>query len=203
MLSSIHPLGERVRGHRFGVTAGWFLFGSLAGGAALGAVLGALGGVARSWAGWPGRVAVALVLGGALVALASDLRVLGPFRLPTSRRQVDEDWLDRYRGWVYGVGFGVQLGVGFATIITTGAVHLTFALAALSASGWAGALIGGVFGLVRGLGVLPAARVTSPDQLVTLHRRVAAGERVAHWLTVGTLASVALVAAGALVRVGA
>ena len=202
MLSSIHPLGERVRGHSFPVTAGWFLFGSLAGGAALGGLLGALGGLARSWAGWPGRVVVALVLGGALLALVSDLRILGRFRLPTSRRQVDEDWLDRYRGWVYGVGFGVQLGVGFATIITTGAVHLTFALAALSASGWAGASIGAVFGLVRGLGVLPRARITSPEQLVALHRRVAAGERPAHWFAVATLASVAVVAAGALLRVG-
>jgi hypothetical protein len=198
MLSSIHPLGERVRGNRFAVTAAWLIAGSVAGGGALGGAVGLVGALARTVAGWPGRVAAAVVLAAALAALASDLR-LSRFRLPTSRRQVDEDWLDRYRGWVYGVGYGAQLGVGFATIITTGAVHLTFVLALLSASGWSGALIGGTFGLVRGLAVLPAGRVQTPEALVALHRRVAARERVAHRAAVAVLAAVAAIGAAALV----
>ena len=47
-------------------------------------------------------------------------------------RQVNEVWLDRYRSWVYGAGFGWQIGVGLATYIVTAAVYLTIALAALT-----------------------------------------------------------------------
>ena len=35
------------------------------------------------------------------------------------RRQVNEDWMARYRGWAYGAGFGLQLGLGVVTIVTT------------------------------------------------------------------------------------
>src|SRR5437667_7157524 len=38
MLSSITPLSEKARGHRFRATAGWFVLGSVIGGAILGAV---------------------------------------------------------------------------------------------------------------------------------------------------------------------
>ena len=37
--------------------------------------------------------------------------------VPGPRRQVDERWLDRYRGWVYGVGYGSQLGLGIVTVV--------------------------------------------------------------------------------------
>lgn len=49
-----------------------------------------------------------------LAGLALDLG-LGALRLPGPARQVDEDWLARYRGWVYGAGFGTQLGLGVVT----------------------------------------------------------------------------------------
>ena len=48
-------------------------------------------------------------LGGAAVLLLAGLlldRRVGGLRLPTWHRQVDERWLARYRGWVYGLGFG-------------------------------------------------------------------------------------------------
>ena len=35
---------------------------------------------------------------------------VGGFRLPSHTRQVNEAWLDEYRGWVYGGGFGWQIG---------------------------------------------------------------------------------------------
>ena len=53
-------------------------------------------------------------------------------RLPGPRRQVDERWLHRYRGWVYGAGFGVQLGLGVATVVTTSAVYVMLAAAVLT-----------------------------------------------------------------------
>src|SRR3954462_14413626 len=41
MLSSITPMTERGRGHRFGVTAAWFVVGAIVGGASLGALAAA------------------------------------------------------------------------------------------------------------------------------------------------------------------
>ena len=203
MLASIHPLGERVRGNRFGITAAAFVAASTVAGALLGLALGALGGLGQWLAGdaWWAAAALAMVVTGAL-ALATDrgwwgLRPVGP------RRQVDEDWLEEYRGWVYGAGFGAQLGMGFSTIITTAAVHLTFLLALLAGSPLAGAVVGGAFGLVRGATLLGASRVRSPDQLRQLHRRMHELTPVAATLVLGAeavvvLGGVAVVAAGAL-----
>ena len=94
-----------------------------------------------------GFVLAALLL---LVGLALDLR-LGGLSLPSWRRQVDEAWIGRYRGWVVGVGFGAQLGFGVVTIITSSTTYAVVVLAVLSGTPWAGALIGGAFGLVRAL----------------------------------------------------
>ena len=69
----------------------------------------------------------------AIVAAAVDGGVFG-FRPPFFRRQVNEDWLPRYRGWLYGVGFGWQVGVGVATYIMTAAVFLTVAIGVLTGS---------------------------------------------------------------------
>jgi len=47
-------------------------------------------------------------------------------------RQVNDEWLARFRPWVYGAGFGWQIGVGFATYIMTGGLYLMVVLAALT-----------------------------------------------------------------------
>src|SRR4051812_3316689 len=97
MLGSINPLGERARGTRWGVTASWFGVASVLAGAAAGLALGAIGSVAfGSVAASTRLVAFAAVV---LAGTAFDLRV-GGLRLPSIRRQVSEDWLGRYRGWV-------------------------------------------------------------------------------------------------------
>jgi small-conductance mechanosensitive channel len=173
MLASIHPLGERARDRRWGVTVGAYLIGSTVAAALLGAVLGAVGGLLPLS---PTSTAVAVAGAGAL-ALAADL---GAFRLPTVHRQVDKDWLDRYRGWVVGAGFGFQLGLGVVTIVTTAAVYLTLALALLTGSVGAGAVVGTTFGLVRGLVILVVARVRRPDQLRLALRRVQAWRPLSH-----------------------
>ncbi|MDQ3897224.1 MAG: sulfite exporter TauE/SafE family protein [Actinomycetota bacterium] len=169
MLASIHPLGERARDRRWSVTVSAYVLGSTVAAALLGTALGAVGGLLPLT---PSVTAV-LVVALCAAALAFDLRV-GGLRLPTVHRQVDQDWLDRYRGWVVGIGFGLQLGLGVVTIVTTAAVYLTLALALLTGSPGAGALVGATFGLVRAVVILAMARIRRPDQLRRALRRMQA-----------------------------
>src|SRR6202035_3665982 len=101
MLASINPLGERARRTRWGRTVVWYTLGSMAGGLAVGATAGLVGAGLR-WVASPSPGAVgAVVVGACLAGLLLDLGV-GGVRVPSRRRQVNEDWLGRYRGWVYG-----------------------------------------------------------------------------------------------------
>jgi len=173
MVSAINPFTERSRGNRYWLTALWFIAGSVLGGALLG-VLAAVG--AALWGSLAGSVAVAAVAAGVgcvgcLVAAASDSSTVR-FRLPGHPRQVNEQWLGRYRRWVYACGFGVQIGVGFATYIMTAAVYLTVLLGALSGSPATAFAVGLVFGLVRGLAVLLSSGAADPAALRQLHRRL-------------------------------
>ena len=90
-------------------------------------------------------------------------------RVPSTRRQVNEDWMARYRGWVYGVAFGAQLGVGVATIVTSAAVYATVAAIFLSGDPAVGAAIGATFGAVRALSLVPARRARDGKGLRELH----------------------------------
>src|SRR5947209_18623871 len=112
MLASINPLGERARDRRWGVTVGAYVLTSTVAAAGLGALLGAAGTTLRPSTHATAAVVVALTG----LALAFDLGVAG-LRLPTVHRQVDKDWVARYRGWVVGAGFGAQLGLGVVTIV--------------------------------------------------------------------------------------
>jgi len=173
MLGSITPLGERSRGRRWGITVTAFALAATAAGAGLGALLGAAGGlVGLSAAARTGLLAVA-VAAAVAVDLAPGLRAPGP------RRQVNEAWLHRYRGWVYGAGFGVQLGLGVTTIVSTAAVYATGAAAFLAGSAAAGALVGGAFGAARAATLLAAGGVDEPAALAALDRRLVAWERPA------------------------
>jgi hypothetical protein len=185
MLSSITPLGERGRHNRWWLTAVAFIIGSVAGGALMGAVLGAVGWLVRSAVSGTDRshgpVPLALLAAVAAVGLLADLKVAG-LRVPTMRRQVDEQWLTTYRGWVYGVGYGFQLGLGVVTIVTSAATWVTLAVAGLSGSWSAGLVVGAVFGVARSLPLLLAAPARSPAGLRDLlrrHERWAPSARVA------------------------
>ncbi len=194
MLSSITPLGEQRRGARFSWTASWFVAGAVAGGAALGAVSMAL--AAGVHALDPTTEVVGLLAAVlAAVTVASDLRVAG-FRLPWHHRQVNERWLDHYRPWLYGAGFGWQIGTGLATYIMTAGVYLLIGLAALSESPLLALALCTLFGLVRGLAVLLGARLTSPEALRTFHRRFDDLEPAGRHVVVGTQLAVLAVALG-------
>lgn len=158
MLTSITPLGERGRGNRYAVTLTAYVVGALLGGATTGVVLGAIGSLLPTLP--------ALLLAGAacLAAALADLRGW----LPIGRRQVDEDWLTRYRGWVYGLGFGYQLGLGVVTIVTSAATIAVLALALLTQSVLGGLAAGLVFGGARAVPALLLGRAASHAELRSL-----------------------------------
>lgn len=175
MLATITPLAERGRGHRYRTTATWFVLGSVLGGASLGVVMAFLAsGVGALGASGTELASFAVVAGA--ITVAADARI-GGFRLPVHHRQVNERWLDQFRPWVYGAGFGWQIGVGLATYIKTCAVYLMIVLAALTGSPELALLVGIVFGLVRGLAVLLGRRITSTKALADFHRRFMAADR--------------------------
>jgi hypothetical protein len=191
MLSSISPVGEASRRQRWWLTALAHLAGSLTGGAAVGAALGAggalvVGGLPERGA-W-GLLAVAAALGAAFDVAARDRRV------PSWRRQVDERWLTTYRGWVYGAGYGLQLGAGALTIIPATTTYVA-ALAAVLTGTWShGAVVGATYGVIRALPLLLTVRVRTPEALRDLMRRLASRRDRAVLLTGTGQAAVALIA---------
>jgi sulfite exporter TauE/SafE len=197
MLGSISPVGEASRQQRWWLTAGAYTLASVAGGAAAGALLGAVGAVLdRAWHLETSQRIVA-VLAVTAVAALFDARVL-PWRLPTWHRQVDERWLTTYRGWVYGAGFGFQLGLGVATIVPAAVTYAALATAALTGSWTHGLLVGLVFGTVRTLPLLMAAGLRSATQLYAATARISAAEMTVHRAVVAGEVAVAVAAATAL-----
>ena len=172
MLSSLTPLAERGRGHRYRTTVAWFIVGGFIGGCVLGLAAAVLAVGVRALGPSP-TVVLGAVAGAALIALVFDLGVFG-LALPVHHRQVNERWLDQFRSWVYGIGFGFQIGVGLATYIMTAALYLLIVLAALSQSVAVAIALGAVFGLIRGLAVLLGRTITNPESLRSFHRRFSA-----------------------------
>jgi sulfite exporter TauE/SafE len=170
MLSSIHPLGERARGQRWTTTVVAYAIGSTAGGVIAGGTAG-LGGSVAYTAGLTPRGAAATAAVASIVVAVLETARRGR-AWPGPRRQVNEDWLVEFRGWVYGAGFGLQLGLGVATIVTTATVHLMLAAAALTGSAALGALVGAAFGLGRAAPVLAARRIRDQEALRAFHRRL-------------------------------
>ncbi|NYG06896.1 lipid-binding SYLF domain-containing protein [Phycicoccus badiiscoriae] len=195
MLSSISPLGERARHSRWWLTTTAYLLGSLAGGLAVGGLAALLGGLLPDPVR-DSRWTLVVVAGLLVVGLVLDLR--NQRSVPSWRRQVDEQWLTRYRGWVYGVGFGAQLGFGLVTIITSTTTYAAVLLAALTHHLGAGLAIGATFGMVRALPSLLMARVLDRADLHRVFIRV---ERWAN--PAGVMAKVALGGAAAILLAAA
>ena len=164
MLSSIHPLGERARHNRWAITATAFTIGAVIVGAAIGALAGLAGSAfdgAWRWA----AVGATTLLAGLL-----DISRVTP---PGPRRQVNEDWIGTFRGWVYGIGFGAQLGAGAATYVVTWGVWATLVAAFLAGGPLPGAIVGATFGIGRSVLLLLAGRVDRPSRLTSFNRRMA------------------------------
>ena len=200
MLSSIHPFGERSRNNRYSLTVTAYVLGSILGGALAGAGFGAVGVATTEILELDQTVALSI---GAIIAatgIGFDLRI-GGLRLPSLHRQVNEDWLTTYRNWVYGGGWGFQLGFGLMTIVPTASIYAMFALIILNGSVGGGVLVGSFFGLARAAMIFTMARVDSPERLRYAHRTLqqwaAGGNRVA---VAGLAVAGAILGGGALWR---
>jgi MFS family permease len=192
MLASITPLGEQGRRRRWGRTVTAFVIASTLGGALSGLVAGTIGWLVLRDVSWDGRVGFVA----ALLAIGLVLDLTG--KVPGPRRQVDESWLDRYRGWVYGAGFGFQLGAGVVTIVTNSAVYVALGAAMATASPVAGLALGAAAGLLRGATILAGAGLRTPDQLVRFHARMSAWREPARRTGLALQGVLALAALGAL-----
>jgi hypothetical protein len=205
VLSSINPVAESARGHRYWLTVAWYVAGAAFGGVVLGGAC-ALGAAGYQRLAASPAVTWALAALAAVVVLASDVGAFG-VALPTNPRQVDVSWLTTYRRWVYAGGFGVQIGTGFATYIMSAATYLTALLAVLTARPAVALGIGVTFGTCRGIAVMVAARARTPERLRSVVARVDAASRwsvVAVRLVVaGVACTASWYAAGALAAAGA
>lgn len=189
MLTSINPLSELGRKQRWSVTAAAYVAGSLFGGLLVFGLLGLLGSYLSvgTWGRW--ALIAALAIGAVFDGLSR--------ALPGPRRQVNENWLTKYRGWVYGFGFGLQLGTGVSTIITTATVYTAMLATVIMGEPFAGVIVGLVFGFVRSLPLLRAGRLASFSEVNGLMARM---ERWRPWSRrIPALAQI--VAAGSLLFV--
>jgi hypothetical protein len=159
MLGSITSLGERGRGRHWPLTYSWFLLGTLAGGLTL---AGALLVLRAAGDALPRELQLAVGFGAGTVLLAASALGRTP---PSFERQVDHRWLDEYRGWVVGAGFGFQLGAAAFTRISSFAVYLLLVFAFLGASPSAVLAAGLVYGGIRGLSAAPGGLIRSPRDL--------------------------------------
>lgn len=163
--AQIHPLGERSRGNIWGVTITSFTISSMIAGGLVTSLLAAIGSTLGLATG--SALAITAILG--IAAGGLDLSGIKP---PTPTRQVNENWIGRYRGWVYGAAFGAQLGVGFSVFVMSWGYYAMLGAAFVSGSWVGGALIGAIFGLGRGILLLLAGFVNEPQQLAKFHRRL-------------------------------
>ena len=192
MLASLTPFAESARGNRWTVTALSFSVGAIAAGACAGLMWSALGSLLPAGEWRP--IGAAVVLAAAALIDSTPLRR----RLPLTKRQVNEDWMATFRGWVYGVGFGAQLGLGFITLVACAAIYATFAIAFLSGSLLAGVVIGATFGATKAASLLPAGLARDRESTVALHRRLLRLEPLSVGAVVVAEVAAVMVVAGAL-----
>lgn len=163
MLTSINPASESGRNQRWATTATAYVVGSLLGGVFVFGLLGFLGSLVA--------IELPLVIT-ALVFLVGALVDAFARPLPGPRRQVNENWLTTYRGWVYGLGFGFQLGMGVSTIVTTATVYTAMLATFVVGDVVIGIGIGLVFGFVRAIPLVRAGRMRSFSEVNGLMARM-------------------------------
>src|SRR5262245_61374800 len=171
------------------------VLGAVIAAAALGALLGGLGALLGARWGRAGAIAVAALAG---VYLAAEFGIGVP--VPQLRHQVPDWWRTFFPPRVAAFLYGIGLGPGFLTYLTHGTLVVVALAAAATGSAMLGALIVAPFGLARGLSVIVAFRVRTPDEGAELVERLSrsssrAGWRVANAAALGAVLIFALVRA--------
>jgi len=194
MLSSIHPLGERARHNRWALTVTAFTMGAVISGSLMGLALGAVGRAMASLG------STGLLIATAVAALMAGALDMAGVQAPGPSRQVNETWIGAFRGWVYGGGFGLELGLGLVTYVVTWGVYATYLAALATASPTLGAVVGATFGLGRSLSLWLAAYVDRPSRLVSFNRCLASAGPIVRRASAVAFAvlGVGLIAGGAL-----
>lgn len=181
LVTTVHPLAERARGRSWAPTAVWFVIATIATATIGGSMLAALGSVLPI----PTNVTVTAT---ALVLLTAGLLDLVVGAPPTTTRQLNENWLTTYRGWVIGLGYGSQLGSGFATVVPSWTGYAIAPVLLLAGEPVAGAILGTAFGLGRVLAVAPSTKIRDRSALVRIPDRWVGAEPVVAMATsVGVL----------------
>ena len=126
------------------------------------------------------------------VVVVADLvwlpRRVGPLR------QVNDQWLGVYRGWVAGVGFGVQLGLAVATVVISATTYVVIAAMILVGDPSEAALIGALYGGVRAASVLPGGVIKNPRDLARADRLLTLTDGTARFVVAGATGTWLLVA---------
>jgi hypothetical protein len=185
MLSSITPLGERSRHQRYWLTVTWYWLGSVVGGLVLGGLTGLIGQSIRVLVAGD-SIRLPAMISVCVLVLVLDV-FYGARRPPTRLRQVNEDWLTRYRGWVYGVGFGFQLGLGIITVVTSWYVYGLIVALLLLGDVTHALLVGVVFGVARAIPMVFTIGLNDTSSMRQFHRRFADSQTPARIGCLGVL----------------
>ena len=186
MLGSISSLGERARGRRWETTASALALGAVGSGALLGGTLGSLGALLPLGAATRAWTELAVITAAVLVDTAWLPRRIGPIR------QVNDHWLQIYRGWIAGSGFGIQLGLAVATVVTSATTYVVLVSMLLVGNVWIGVVIGAAYGGVRALTSVLGGAIRRPEQLVLADRLLSHTDGMARMSVVAVTAGWAL-----------
>ena len=189
MISVIMPLVQRQRPFFWLARGLVYIAASTASAAVVGALVALLG------LGLRAILPLPVLLGAAiLLAVAYGLHETGLWRLPQPERawQVPNEWIRRWP--ILGAAFfGLTIGAGVFTYIPFTSFYLLLAWEGLTANPATGALLGGAYGLARGLPVLTGAWTTwRGSSIVPVHVNLLAAQRQIHRATAGLLLLCAL-----------
>ena len=176
MAETITPVVHGGSRRAWAVSLVVHVFGAVIAAAALGALLGELGALLGAPWGRAGAIAVAAVAGAYVVA---EFGIGVP--VPQLRRQVPDWWRTFFPPRVAAFLYGIGLGPGFLTYLTHGTLVVVAVAAAATGSPLIGALLVAPFGLARGLSVVVAFGVRTPDEGAELVERLSRSSSRPGW----------------------
>lgn len=153
MLGTVCSTGGKPELRRRMLDASLLAVGSTAGGALVGLAAAQLNGLIL--AAISQEHLGILLAAVAFIAAIRETRMV-PLPVLSTSRQVDSIWWGKYDSRLVAVGWGLQFGSGFLTVINSAGLYVLFLFAIWAGDSWTGPVIMGVYGLSRGLEALIA-----------------------------------------------